>query len=197
MGGTRKKSIYEDIIAAGLSSTLAIAADNIYMKLGKPAKRKGKRNHLLFFCCYHANLENGRHYSAETLAQRLGVPNKEMAKCFNMFSEVETGYSPSHEAVIGMRADQQARTYLEEMGMDRETIDWMTQRIESILQRSVVLTQDCPKKVSLACILYLFRVCGYDIKIKDYADHVNMCEATIQTVYKEIEAVDNTIAEAI
>ncbi len=192
------RSILDELNQHPLSIDIKQRAQRIYQKLGPRTHRGNKRKQLLFYCMYSADLE----YHAENpelqedsnplvYQKMLGLSHGEVRKAMSIFSEAQTGYRPQTGKAnpLGM-----IRGYCLEHHISEEMVEPIKIIGEKILRKAPELMEEYPQTVAAGLIKYVLEGMG-ELDPEEFAKTVTLSQATITSMCKKIEKIDNADAD--
>ena len=184
------KSIRSDMENLPVPEDIKSRAELIFLRLKAVTKRGNRRKQLVFFCIYEAYKEVGTPQDPKKIASVVGIKSSEMTKALSMFSEVQTGYKSKF---IHVDPKDLLPGYAEQLTLPKETIEELLKFAEEIINKDPELKEKFPQKVASGILKYYLEINGATLNMKEYAKIIQLSEVTINSMYKSIVKIHNSV----
>lgn len=182
-----ERSILPDLNNLDLPEDIKKTADDIFKRLDTKTRRGGKRQKLLFFCCFGAYRELGKTPEPADLASKIGISTNEITKAFSLFSQVETGYGPE---MVKTTPISFLKKYFIHTHLSHESYPLLCNTAAEIFKKDS-FDQFHPQNVAAALIIYFMDINGIKYN-KSFFKLINISEQTLLPISKKIGDIHNS-----
>lgn len=189
VSGKTNKSILPDLKNYPLDTELQNKAADIHDRMIYKVRRKKIRTKLLFYCCLCAYKELGRNVDTVALSKIFGLSSTEVAKCDTLFSPLQTGYYPPETNSTPLKYLPE---YFSKINLSEDIKDSLLVQANNILEKNPDLLEKSPQTVASGLFKYFLVTNGIVLSDQKILKEITgRSLATIDTMYKAIEVLDN------
>lgn len=160
----------------------------ILKKMDTGVRRARKRDMLFYYCSREAYKTLGIYVDRFELAARFGLKKGDVKKCDTMFSPLNTGFHPVETEVTPMNF---IPDFFEKLAIDSAQLPLIENIVARVSKQSPSLLQRNPRTLAAGFIKYFFSISGIHIDNKLLSETTKLSTATIDSMEKKIEDVDN------
>lgn len=192
------KGFKDDIDELPIPDEVKNEALKISEKVGKETKRGKQRRFAVWFLVYNAYRTLGIPIDAYYIANMVGVPKSDIKKAYNVYSPVDTGYTPP---LIFTTPQDLIPTYCKQLNFDPDTIPHVIEIADQIINKEPVLLEKPPRNVA-AGIIFLYMEIYFPggsnnsttratklSRAQNMSDIVGISKPTIETQYTAVRSV--------
>ena len=154
-----EKSILKDMKDMAFPEEIKSRANQIYLEMNIPTKKKGKRKQLIYFCITSAYKEYNIPFIPNEIAARVGITLRMASKSKSLYSSVITGYNVKGKRFNPIDYIPVLYPYIGIKEGHEETLKYIT---NIIINKDNRILNSTPHIVTAGIILYFIEIIGME-----------------------------------